>query len=148
MDNIKLNEIKQEDIIKIEKEFERAVLDVLDAVDILIKDTEYLVYLEVERTIDPYRINAELISANFLQCLELGYSSYVSIAVTDLNGKLIGNDEDGYLIDNIYIWNVYKYAFFFTRGMLTDLYDYDEKVKYIFDKTLELLKEVGIEKED
>ncbi|WP_445613721.1 hypothetical protein [Geobacillus sp. YF-1] len=52
------------------------------------------------------------------QCFETNYYSLVCLAINDSSGKLIGNEEEGYLIENIHIWNVNKPFFFIKKGII------------------------------
>jgi hypothetical protein len=94
-------------IINLEAKIEKFISDLLNEYQLYFTQNGYILGIEFERINESkaiYGIKDHSMDKN--QCLEPNYYSLVSIAVKWPNGSLIGDEDDGYLIDNIPVWNV------------------------------------------
>lgn len=88
------------------------------------------------------------------QCLQPHYCSFIGITVTDMDGNLIGNEDNGYLFgDGVTIWMVEKSFLFFsvdgkfplgsTKGYILTL-PFSVIKKVLEEDIINLAKDLGI----
>ncbi|MDR7003002.1 hypothetical protein [Neobacillus niacini] len=114
MKKVKLSEIKKEQIWDWEKQVANIAKEIEGQFQQNFKSHSYKLEIVFSRTDVSPKHFPECPPLSKEQCLKPHYCSAISVAVTDLEGNLIGDEEDGYLFgEGLTIWTVEKSFLFF-----------------------------------
>ncbi|WP_027409959.1 hypothetical protein [Anoxybacteroides tepidamans] len=125
---IKLNELSKKQIFELEERIETIIADMLDHYQKFFMQNGYILDMELERINEAAALKgSKEHRMRKDQCFEPYYYSFISLAVKDSSGKLVGNEDDGYLIENIHIWHVSKSLFSKKKGYIINLSPFEIK---------------------
>lgn len=112
---VKLTEISNVQIWDLERKVQRIAKEVEEQLQQNFKNHSYKLEIDFSRTDVSPKFFPECPPLSKEQCMKPHYCSEISVAVTDLEGNLIGDEEDGYLFgEGLTIWSVEKSFLFFT----------------------------------
>jgi hypothetical protein len=115
MKKVKLSEISKTQIWTLEEEVQKIAKEVREKFQPIFQLNSYNLLITFSRNnVNPKNFpNYPEVTKE--QCLEPYYCSSVGVTVTDIDGNLIGNEDDGYLFgEGLTIWEVEKTFLFFS----------------------------------
>lgn len=119
---VKLDELSKTRVFELEEQIEEIIVDILNQYQQFFVQNGYILDIKLERINEVDALKGiEEHGMEKGQCFGTNYYSFVCLAIKDSSGKLIGNEEDGYLIENIHIWNVNKPFFSSKKGYIINL---------------------------
>lgn len=152
---VNLDYIKKEQIWDLEQEVQEIAEEVMEQFRQIFQSQSYKLEITLYRTDDSPKHFPKCPSLSKEQCLQPHYCSFIGVTVTDMDGNLIGNEDDGYLFgDGVTIWTVEKSFLFFsvdgkfplgsTKGYILTLPSLGIK-KVLEEDVIHLAKDLGIE---
>jgi hypothetical protein len=152
---VNLDVIKKEQIWNLEQEVQEIAKEVMEQFQQIFQSQSYKLEITLYRIEDSPKHFPNCSSLSKEQCLQPHYCSYIGVTVMDMDGNLIGNEDDGYLFgDGVTIWMVEKSFLFFsvdgkfplgcTKGYILALPSSEIK-KVLKQDVINLSKDLGIE---
>lgn len=111
---VKLTDVTKVQIWDLEREVQKIAQEVEEQFQNIFKSHSYKLEITFSRTDGSPKHFPNCPELSKEQCMQPHYCSSISVTVTDIDGNLIGDEEDGYLFgEGLTIWEVEKSFLFF-----------------------------------
>ncbi|WP_152445967.1 hypothetical protein [Bacillus sp. THAF10] len=152
---VSLTDITKVQIWEVEQEVQQIAFEVEEQFQHIFKSQSYTLQIDFNRFDVSAKSFPECPKLSKEQCMQPHYCSAISVAVTDLDGNLIGEEEEGYLIgEGLTIWEVdksflgfvvnEKFPFGSSKGYILSI-SHTEIKKLLEDDVYYLAQELNIE---